>query len=261
MTHTNLTCDAFEARLPDYLEGVLDDSSLADAELHLASCAACRSLVRDLRVIVAQAAALPGLTPSRDLWPEIEARTGTVVVSLPSHRSAAPAFNRWRLGAIAAALVGITAISTWAVATRRTTDAPAVVADADRAPRLTPGAASDSALVAEVPPVTVPGGSPIESAVTPVSNAPRTPRPDASTTYTSEIERLRRVVSEREDALDPATVAILESSIATIDRAIAEARRALERDPASRFLSQQVDRSLERKLSLLRRAALLSPTT
>ena len=51
------------------------------------------------------------------------------------------------------------------------------------------------------------------------------------------------------------------SSIATIDSAIAEARRALEVDPASRFLSTQLNKALEKKLGLLRTAALLPSRT
>jgi hypothetical protein len=95
-------------------------------------------------------------------------------------------------------------------------------------------------------------------AVTAVADAER--RPSAAATYTSEIQRLRSVMEERAEELDPATVAILMSSIATIDSAIAEARRALDRDPASRFLNQQLNKSLEQKLGLLRKAALLPST-
>ncbi|MBC7894056.1 MAG: zf-HC2 domain-containing protein, partial [Cytophagaceae bacterium] len=82
MTHLNLTCPAFEAQLPEYLEGTQSDSAVADAELHLASCAECRALVADLREIARQAAVLPGMAPSRDLWPEIEARTHASVLPL-----------------------------------------------------------------------------------------------------------------------------------------------------------------------------------
>jgi hypothetical protein len=86
-------------------------------------------------------------------------------------------------------------------------------------------------------------------------------RSEARVTFDAEITRLRDVVSERADQLDPATVAIIENSIKTIDAAIAEARAALARDPASRFLSSQLDKALESKLGLLRTAALLPPRT
>lgn len=254
MTHPNLTCPAFEAQLPEYLEETLSDSAVADAELHLASCADCRALVADVREITRQAAVLPGMTPSRDLWPEIEARTHAKVLPLAS-RTAAP-WSRWHLGAIAAALVGITALSTWAISTRdRGIDAPPAVANnLDSSTPLVRGAVEGASVATPSTPST-----PLESSprVTAVANRERAARPDAGTTYRSEIRRLRDVVDERSEELDPATVAILESSIATIDSAIAEARRALERDPASGFLTQQLNKSLERKLGLLRKAALM----
>jgi hypothetical protein len=254
MNHPNLTCPAFEAQLPEYLEGTLSDSAVADAELHLASCADCRALVADLREITRQAAVLPGMTPSRDLWPEIEARTHARVLPLTSRVRPAP-LSHWRLGAVAAALVGITALSTWVLATReRSGDAPPMVARVVD----TTAPVRGSVGPAKIDTPAVPSAE--APAATPVANTERAPRPDAGTTYTSEIHRLRDVVDERSAELDPATVAILKSSIATIDTAIAQARRALERDPASGFLNQQLNKSLERKLGLLRKAALLSPS-
>lgn len=253
MNHPNLTCPAFEELLPEYLEGTASVSAVADAELHLASCAECRALVTDLREITRQAAVLPGIAPSRDLWPEIEARTHSEVIPLVPRIEKAPRWSQVRLGAIAAALVGITALSTWTLATReRGTDAPpAVAVNVDS----TPVRGSTEAPAIDTPAVP----SPTIPHVTAVANAER-PRPDAGTTYTSEIHRLRGVVDERSEELDPATVAIIKSSIATIDSAIAEARRALERDPASGFLNQQLNKSLERKLGLLRKAALMPST-
>jgi hypothetical protein len=252
MTHPNLTCPAFEAQLPEYLEETLGDSAVADAELHLASCADCRALVADLREITRQAAVLPGMAPSRDLWPEIEARTHAKVLPLAPRAAAAP-WSPWRLGAVAAALVGITALSTWAISTRdRAVDAPpAVASTGDSAtPPVRAFAKEAPAAMPSTPGLSVPN-------VTAVANAGRAARPDAGTTYRSEIRRLRDVVEERSGELDPATVAILQSSIATIDSAIAEARRALDRDPASRFLNEQLNKSLEQKLGLLRKAALM----
>lgn len=255
MTHPNLTCPAFEAQLPEYLAGTLSDSCVADAELHLASCAECRALVRDLCEITRQAAVLPGIAPSRDLWPVIEARTRARVIALTPRVSAAP-MNPWRLGAIAAALVGITALSTWAITTGdRGIAAPPAFATVDTTTPPVRGSVGPAAVEA-------PATTPVAAApnVTVVANTARAARPDAGTTYTSEIHRLRGVVDERSEELDPATIAILKSSIATIDSAIAEARRALARDPASGFLTQQLNKSLERKLGLLRKAALLSPS-
>jgi hypothetical protein len=250
MTQANLNCDGFQQLLPEYLEEGLGDSALADAELHLASCAECRELVADLREIARQAASLPVLVPSRELWPEIEARTQPRVLPLVSRPVVPASWSRWRLGAIAAGLMAITALTTWQL-TRRTGQTAATVAT-------TPQPVAPAVVESVAP---VPTTAPSAGTLRPVAAAPaRAVRPEANVTFAQEIARLRGVLDERQGELDPRTVAILQSSLATIDSAIADARRALASDPASRFLTQQLNRSLERKLGLLRQAALLSPS-
>ncbi len=245
MTAPNLTCAAFEELLPGWLEGDLDVSSTADAELHLASCAPCRDLAADLRRITGDAAALPVLSPSTDLWPGIAARIETPVVALPAPRRR----SVWQLGAIAATLVAATALGTWQVARRTQPAASPVTTGPTATATPTPVTAPVAA-----PPLTAP------SAV-PVSAGPRAERPEARVTYAEEIGKLQALLATHANDLDPATVAIIESSIATIDSAIVEAQAALDRDPASRFLEAQLHKSLERKLGLLRRAALLASST
>jgi hypothetical protein len=83
----------------------------------------------------------------------------------------------------------------------------------------------------------------------------------AEPVYDHEINKLRRIVRERRSQLDPATVAVLEQSIAVIDSAIAQSRAALAKDPASGFLATQLNHSLEKKVELLRTAATLPSRT
>jgi hypothetical protein len=83
----------------------------------------------------------------------------------------------------------------------------------------------------------------------------------ASAVYDREVELLRQVIEQRRGALDPATIAIVEQNLTLIDRAIAESRDALRRDPASSLLSRQLDLALEKKVQLLRRAAMLPART
>jgi hypothetical protein len=260
MINHNLTCDAFQAQLSEYLEGTLSDSAVADAELHIAACASCRALVEDLQAIVQGASTLAPLVPARDLWPGIAARIEPKV--LPFAPAAPPRpWSRLTLGAIAAGLVAVTALSTWQITRSRET----------------------AATVAQTPPVAAPvhpestpstqatpeASGPAVTAVAPTTPTPRSaptlvsspaPRPDAATTYATEINRLRGVFEQQADLLDPRTRAVLSTSLRTIDSAIAEARAALNRDPASQFLNHQLNKSLEQKLGLLRKAALLSST-
>ncbi len=275
MTTRNLTCAELDERLGDYLEGSLDDASVADLELHLSGCPSCTALVRDFERITRDAAALPALTPSPDLWQAIAQRLYAPVADLGAHAAAkrsreadaathgASRWHRLRLGAVAAGLVGITAISTYYL-TNRSRDAVG-----SRIAAVAPGADSAAATRVAVPgtaestATSLPGATSAPSTdgragVTAVSRAERLPARD---TYDAEISSLRGIVSQRREQLDPRTVAVLESSIATIDSAIADARRALEADPASGFLSTQLNKALEKKLGLLRTAALLPART
>jgi hypothetical protein len=79
--------------------------------------------------------------------------------------------------------------------------------------------------------------------------------------YGKEIAMLQRVVSERKTQLDPSTVAIIEKNLQIIDAAIAQSRAALAKDPASRLLSDQLTHALDKKVELLRTAALLPAST
>jgi hypothetical protein len=79
--------------------------------------------------------------------------------------------------------------------------------------------------------------------------------------YTRSIEALRRTLDERRDSLAPSTVATVERSARIADSAIAEARAALERDPANRVLEELLLSNYERKVDLLQRATELAPRT
>ena len=75
--------------------------------------------------------------------------------------------------------------------------------------------------------------------------------------YGREIVQLRRIVDQRRAQLDTATVGVIERNLTIIDQAIRESRAALARDPASAYLNEQLNNVLERKVELLRAAALL----
>src|SRR3954464_4660317 len=113
-----MTCEAFDAALPDYLERTLDGQMRARVEQHLRECVRCASLVRDLENIEKEAAALPDLVPSRDLWTGIESRIAAPIIPLVArpdkHRRIAPAW----MGIAAAALIVSTAGVTYLLTAR-----------------------------------------------------------------------------------------------------------------------------------------------
>jgi hypothetical protein len=86
---------------------------------------------------------------------------------------------------------------------------------------------------------------------------PATGSDEARVTYDDEINRLHAVLESRRDQLDSTTVATVEQNLHVIDVAIAQARAALARDPHSRMLNEQLDRTLAKKTQLLRAATLL----
>jgi len=101
---------------------------------------------------------------------------------------------------------------------------------------------------------------------TPVSGPGRVPEVQLAVAtltadYDREITRLRRLMDGRRDQLDPVTVAIIERNLAVIDTAIAESKAAIVRDPASRFLIESLNQSLQTKVELMRTAAVLPSRT
>jgi len=271
MTHA-MNCEAFDERLADYFEGELTPFEMRALEAHVASCVRCTALRRDLESIRADASALPELTPSRDLWQGIAERIEAPVIAFatsratpataPAHRHGA--LSRMRLAAVAAALVAVTAGVTYTLTM-------AGQRDGKGAPLAGNTRSSDtgSARTVDAPP------TPVVAAANPDSmrQAATTPAPGAVTqnvrnetapgqlTYSREIDRLRDIFARNRNQLDPRTAAIIETNLKVIDEAIAQSKAALAQDPASGFLNEQLNKALDKKLELLRTAALLPQRT
>src|SRR5438132_4242482 len=118
MTNSNMTCEEFDAALPDYLEGTLDEPLRAAVQKHLSECVRCASLVRDLETIRKNAGALPDLIPSRDLWQGIEARIAAPVIPLAVRPEGQRRFVPAWMGVAAAALIVSTAGITYVLTAR-----------------------------------------------------------------------------------------------------------------------------------------------
>ena len=290
-----LDCDGFAAALADYLEGDAPDAVRAAVEAHAEECAECGALLADLQAIPVQAAALPALTPSRDLWSGIAERIDARVLPLerPAARMIVPARRSWARPAVAAAALVVATAGITYVATRaRYEEIPAATASLPARSTARESVTSPRQQVAVVtPPPSQSGGSGTTmgqpgaqrtaertpAAVEPSDRSPsgaaqlvrrETRRGDADSVmsateplYDREILKLRTIVKSRRSMLDPKTVAVLEQSIAVIDSAIAQSRSALAKDPASGFLANQLNHSLEKKVELLRTAAMLPART
>jgi hypothetical protein len=282
-----LDCDGFAAELADYLDGDAPDAVRAAVESHAARCAACRQLLEELNTIRHDAAELPALVPSRDLWEGIAERIDAKVLPLDGGvRTIQPARRSWARPAIAAAALVIVTAGVTHLATRasfqQTTPGLGTSPVASAAPSTTdsgvPGVdvamqpAPDKGTSETGPAATerVAAGSSraaaqprtVSTAVPAARFASAEPLMKATEPmYDREILKLRSMVQTRRTQLDPKTVAVLEQSIAVIDSAIAQSRAALAKDPASGFLATQLNHSLEKKVELLRTAALLPART
>ena len=280
MTSSNITCEAFDAALPDYLEGTLDDSLRASAELHLRECVRCAGLVRDIENIRKEASALPDLVPARDLWQGIEARIAAPVIPFAARperkRRIAPAW----LGVAAAALIVTTAGITYKLTARSLAPNQSASAAATIQNAAQTGPPTNAGSIQGSPNTTVAAaprqvagnsgaGQSEQSGMTPrasvparlVSQTAQTDQSQSEVIYGREIVLLQRIVSQRKTQLDSSTVAIIEKNLKIIDAAIEQSRAALAKDPASMLLSQQLTHALDKKVELLRTAALLPAST
>jgi predicted anti-sigma-YlaC factor YlaD len=75
--------------------------------------------------------------------------------------------------------------------------------------------------------------------------------------YDAAVDDLERVLADGRGRLDTATVRVLEQNLALIDRAIAQARRAVAADSANLYLNSHLAETMRRKIDLLRQAAAL----
>ena len=268
MTHA-MNCTVFDEQLADYLEGDLGTAERQAVQAHMASCVRCTALVRDLEEIRTGAADLAELSPSRDLWGGIADRIETPVVPLvprttPNVVARPRGVERLRLAAIAAALVAVTAGVTYTLTVSRGDNVGRTLANVSRdsvpapsvAQRTAPAqqtVANDDTTVAR------PDGAPDAPSTPAAQNVGNTSA--ATTTQSREIDRLRTLFARNRAQLDPRTAAIIEANLKVIDEAIAQSKAALDQDPASRFLNNQLNSALDKKLDLLRTAATLPSRT
>lgn len=217
-----MTNDPWTVRLSEYLDGELPSAEQAELERHLVACGACRATLAELRGVVEEAGALAPRPPASDLWSGIAERIGATspkVVPLPRRRIA---FTVPQLAAAGLALLLTGAGAVWLTGTH--------------------GGVATS-----------PSAVPVMSTGTSATQHVAARFADAS--YDQAVSDLERVLREHRNALDTATVRVLEQSLTSIDDALARARAALAADPNNTYLNAHLAETMRRKLDLLRRAA------
>jgi Putative zinc-finger len=222
-----MTCDELDLRLDDWLDGALTGDAAREVESHLAGCAACRERERELRQLLAHAAALPrSLAPARDLWPEIAERTsggwsfglgwGTL------------GFQPIALAAAAVVVLGLAALVFTRLGPER------------------------------VRTVTMPAASPSATTFVSGESVSDPGLAQAEREYEEAARALLEALQRRRGVLPAEDLALVESHLQVIDRALAQVREALVKDPENRELNRLLVSTHKKKVDVLRRVVRLS---
>ncbi len=209
--------DQWTDRLSEYLDGDLTEQEKSALETHLATCTACGETLAGLRRITVRARSLEDRPPSSDLWSGIAERIGA------GPRRRRLSFSVPQLLAAGIALAVFSGGSAWLLH-------------------------PDPSGVAAVRPGPAPQGT------VPVATVGATA---AARSYDAAVSDLERVLAEGRGRLDSTTVRVLEQNLALIDRAIAQAQRAVAADSANVYLNTHLAETMRRKIDLLRQAAAL----
>jgi len=224
------------ARMHDLVDGLLSASEVEDAKAHVEECGACREEYARLSEVVGTLRSLPRSAEAPPgLWAGIEDRMGEAdpgemlppeapvaeVVPLPGadRTEGRLSFSVPQLAAAAVVISVLSAGTVWMA--------------------LSGGQ-------------NLPG--PVSVAETPQESAAQSISLDAQK-YDVPIAELEEILDRGRALLSRETLLTLETSLRTIDEAIAEVRTALERDPASELLSRMLVTHQRTKLRVLRQAA------
>jgi hypothetical protein len=221
-------------RMHDLLDGLMPPGEAERAEAHLESCATCRSEYEGLLAVIAGLRALPaGARAPEGIWRGVETRIGAAAEEAPAdgvgvlHLPAAStgrrriSFSVPQLAAAAVLVALLSAGTVWVVLS---------------------GGAGGAAPMAAAPALGEQGAAARMAA-------------SGEVAYAAALLELEDLVERNRDALAPETREALDRSLATIDAAMEEIRRALEQDPGSELLARLLINQQRSKLRVLGQAA------
>lgn len=239
-------------RLSEYLDGDLSPADYAACEAHLAACDACREVLGELQMVVATARANAEQAPVVDLWPAILRQIGHAPAGAGAReRTTTP--ERGRRG-VAHDFADRSSGQFVFTLPQLALAASLLIAVSAGVSYLAAGRALSRAGVQEAP---------VQAFAEPVmpasADVERANFADAQ--YDEAVADLERILADLRDELNPQTVMVIERNLASIDRAIREARAALDADPANTFLNSHLADARRKKLDLLRRATMIHSTS
>ena len=206
-----MTCQAYDERIGDYVDGTLAAGDLARLDAHLGACARCQAMVADLRAIRLVARSLEPHVPPPHVWRALAEAT----------RSSRPSpLRAWLFGwqpVAATAMIAVMATALSWVGGRLATVGP---------PPSTIEAASSAAFI-------------------------DVPHDAAEAHYVSAIASLEEFTSVERATLEPAMVDVLDTGMTAIDTAIDQSRAALAVEPDSQIAQDSLFQALRNKVALL----------
>jgi anti-sigma factor RsiW len=219
------THDRWIDRLSEYLDGELRTRERRRLDRHLETCAECRATLDALRMVVGQAPALAREAPAEsDLWPGIARRLTARRRPWWQRLLVVPPAPRLRLAAPVVTVAVVLALGAglaWMLSRQREV-APAEVASGSIPPATSTEAASP-----------------------------------AGRQYDDAVADLRRIVRTHLTS-DPNVIDVLDRNLESIDMAIADYQDALASRPGDARLRGRWEQARQRKVEILRQAALLA---
>jgi hypothetical protein len=214
--------------LNDYADGRLTSTAGSEVAQHIEACEECRRTLARLRAVLASARASAGaVEPPAGVWESIRAEIDLrKVVPIPG-AAKAPRRSPWLRVAAVIAIIAASSAATVAIMNR--TKTPGVTA---------------------VTPIDSPAVSVVPASVRAIEED-----------YAEAVRSLTAALDSSRAKLAPETMEVVERSLRIIDDAIAEAREALVRDPASVHLRGMLSKNYQQKVDLLRRASARASTT
>ena len=211
--------DIWTNRLSEYIDGELDTAERAALEAHLRTCGPCYATLGELRKVVARAQTLEDREPAKDLWAGIRAGMTPERTAVTAHRPIRPSVRRFSFSVpqLLAASIALVLLSSGGayVALRSDTEnvQPPLLVDRNHTTRSVSWTGETDAAITD----------------------------------------LQAALAQNESKLDTTTVRIVRQNLAIIDRAIGEARIALQKDPGNAYLNLHLANTMRRKVELLRR--------
>jgi anti-sigma factor RsiW len=209
-------CSSTQRRLSSYLDGQLPPDERASVTDHLAGCAACQGVARDLERVRATARQLGPVDPPDHIWLEVMGQirmSGPQPIAPLVTRPVRRRFDVWQMAGLAAALLLVT-IGIYLVQQMQS------------------------------PP---PGNAPAQTSVQSVADE----LTQALEHYDKAIAQLQTLAASKDSGIDPAVAQTIERNLRVIDRAITDSRAALSSDPQSEPARVGLMEALRQKVGLL----------